>query len=71
MLELTRNGKMDALTVKIEPREGVEEADAAAAAKALQQCIKTRIGTSVGVELVPAESLERSQGKLKRLYDLR
>ncbi len=71
VLELTRNGKMDALTVKIEPREGVEEADAAAAAKALQQCIKTRIGTSVGVELVPAESLERSQGKLKRLYDLR
>ena len=71
VLELTRNGKMDALTVKIEPREGVEEADAAAAAKALQQCIKTRIGTSVAVELVPAESLERSQGKLKRLYDLR
>jgi len=71
VLELTRNGKMDALTVKIEPREGVEEADAAAAAKALQQCIKTRIGCSVAVELVPAESLERSQGKLKRLYDLR
>ena len=71
VLELTRNGKMDALTVKIEPREGVEEADAAAAAKALQQCIKTRIGCSVGVEVVPAESLERSQGKLKRLYDLR
>ena len=71
VLELTRNGKMDALTVKIEPREGVEEADAAAAAKALQQCIKTRIGCSVGVEVVPTESLERSQGKLKRLYDLR
>ena len=71
VLELTRNGKMDALTVKIEPREGVAEADALAAAKTLQQCIKTRIGTSVAVELVPAESLERSQGKLKRLYDLR
>ena len=71
VLELTRNGKMDALTVKIEPREGVEEADAVTAAKTLQQCIKTRIGCSVGVEVVPAESLERSQGKLKRLYDLR
>lgn len=71
VLELTRNGKMDALKVKIEPREGIAEADAEAAAKALQQCIKTRIGTSVAVELVPAESLERSQGKLKRLYDLR
>lgn len=71
VLELTRNGKMDALKVKIEPREGVSAADAEAAAKALQQCIKTRIGTSVAVELVPAESLERSQGKLKRLYDLR
>ena len=71
VLELTRNGKMDALTVKIEPREGVEEADAVTAAKTLQQRIKTRIGCSVGVEVVPAESLERSQGKLKRLYDLR
>ncbi len=71
VLELTRKGKMDALTVKIEPREGVSAAEAAAAAQTLQHHIKSRIGTSVGVELVPVESLERSQGKLKRVYDLR
>ncbi len=71
ILELTRKGKMDALTVKIEPREGVAEADAVLAAKTLQHHIKSRIGTSVAVELVPYGSLERSQGKYKRLYDLR
>ena len=32
---------------------------------------KNIFGTSVKVELVPEGSLERSQGKLKRLYDLR
>jgi phenylacetate-CoA ligase len=71
VLELTRKGKMDALTVKIEPREGVSHDEAIAAASTLQHHIKSRIGTSVKVELVPEGSLERSQGKLKRLYDLR
>lgn len=71
ILELTRNGKMDALTVKIEPREGVSDEVAQQSAKTLQHHIKSRIGTSVGVELVPHGSLERSQGKYKRLYDLR
>ena len=71
ILELTTQGKMDALTVKIEPREGVAEAAGHAAARELQEHIKNRIGTSVAVEAVPVGSLERSQGKLKRLYDLR
>lgn len=71
VLELTRNGKMDALTIKIEPREELQPEDSARAAKSLQQCIKTRIGCSVGVEIVPMHSLPRSEGKLKRVYDLR
>lgn len=71
ILELTRKGKMDALCVKIEPREGVSDASASEAIKTLQHHIKSRIGTSVGVELVACGSLERSQGKLKRVYDLR
>lgn len=71
ILELTRKGKMDSLKVKIEPREEATPEEAAADAKTLQHHVKSRIGTSVGVELVPAGSLERSQGKLKRVYDLR
>lgn len=71
IIELTRVGKMDSLTVKIEPREGSSEDEASWAANALQQGIKTRVGSSVGVELVECGSLPRSQGKLQRLYDLR
>jgi len=71
VLELTRNGQLDALTVKIEPREEVGDAQAAAAGEWLQQQIKTRIGTSVAVQTVAQGSLPRSEGKLKRLYDLR
>lgn len=71
ILELTRKGRMDCLTVKIESREDVGESDTAASVKRLQQHIKSRIGTSVTVEAVPHGSLPRSQGKLQRLYDLR
>jgi len=71
ILELTRKGKMDALTVKIEPREGVSHDDVEQSIKLLQQHIKTRIGTSVACIAVPSGSLPRSEGKLKRLYDLR
>src|SRR5690606_15792195 len=71
ILELTRNGNLDSLTVKIEPREEVTAADAQEALANLQRCIKTRIGVTVEVELVAPGTLARSQGKLKRLYDLR
>lgn len=71
VLELTRQNKLDVLTVKIEPREESSARESADAAAALQKCIKTRIGVSVGIAVVPYGSLERSQGKFKRLYDLR
>jgi len=71
ILELTRNGNLDSLRVKIEPREDVTAADAQEALANLQRCIKTRIGVTVEVELVAPGTLARSQGKLKRLYDLR
>lgn len=71
VLELSSAGKMDALTVKIEARENVEPAVAAQACAELRQQIKTRVGTSVVVELVPHNTLPRSEGKNNRLIDLR
>ncbi|MCR8671091.1 phenylacetate--CoA ligase PaaK [Agrococcus sp. HG114] len=71
ILELTRSGRMDALTVKIECEPGVPAESSEAAAKILQLRVKEHIGTSVGVEVVPAGSLPRSEGKYKRVYDLR
>ncbi|MDO8145398.1 MULTISPECIES: AMP-binding protein [unclassified Isoptericola] len=71
VLELTTRGRMDHLTVKIEARDGAAPREAEEGLLLLQQRIKDRIGTTLGVELVGTGTLPRSQGKLKRLYDLR
>jgi phenylacetate-CoA ligase len=72
-LELTRpeGQRMDQLTVKIERRESVTIESVAPAAKMLQQQIKIHVGSSCTVDVVEPGSLERSNGKLRRIYDLR
>ncbi len=72
-LELTcpAGQRMDKLTIKIEPRDGVSAADATAAAEQLRHQIKTHIGSTCDVAVVEQGSLLRSSGKLKRIYDLR
>ncbi|WP_104116113.1 phenylacetate--CoA ligase PaaK [Arthrobacter sp. B1805] len=72
-LELTRpeGQRMDRLTIKVEPREGVSAADATLAAEELRNLIKTHIGSTCTVAVVEQGSLVRSSGKLKRIYDLR
>lgn len=71
ILELTRRGRMDCLKVKIEPREGVSHEAVEQSLRTMRHHVKSRIGCSIDVEAVPHGSLPRSQGKLKRLYDLR
>ncbi|WP_125099335.1 phenylacetate--CoA ligase PaaK [Leucobacter chromiireducens] len=71
ILELSRRGTMDHLVVKIEPTVDAGPAAAEAALRLLQKRIKDRVGTTLGTELVACGSLPRSEGKLKRLYDLR
>ena len=71
ILELTKRGTMDHLTVKVEAREGASDEDAAAGLQLMQKRIKDRAGTTLGAELVDHGTLPRSEGKLKRLYDLR
>jgi phenylacetate-CoA ligase len=71
ILELTKPTRMDHLTIKIEPREGVVAPDAERARESLIERIKVQIGSTVDVILVEPGSLPRSEGKLKRLYDLR
>jgi phenylacetate-CoA ligase len=62
---------MESLTVKIERRGEVSVAAAAEGGKLLVRRIKESIGTSVQVSVVDPGTLPRSEGKLKRLYDLR
>ncbi|RLV64577.1 phenylacetate-CoA ligase [Streptomyces sp. CBMAI 2042] len=70
-LLLTRQGRLDALTVRAEARADATAADREKAAAAIAAAVKDGVGVSVGVEIVDPESLERSVGKIRRIVDLR
>jgi phenylacetate-CoA ligase len=70
-LRLTRQGRLDALTVLAEARPGTTPDQRAAAAQCVAAAVKDGIGVSVSVEVVAPETLERSVGKIKRIVDLR
>ncbi|MGW0422355.1 phenylacetate--CoA ligase PaaK [Streptomyces sp. NPDC003015] len=70
-LRLTREGRLDALTVRAEARPGATPEAREAAARAIAAAVKDGIGVSVAVEIVEPESLERSVGKIRRIVDLR
>ncbi|MGR3466992.1 MAG: phenylacetate--CoA ligase PaaK [Shimia sp.] len=65
-IELARAGAMDVMRVKVEGAPG-ETPDASA----LVARIKDIVGVSVDVEVGPPGSVERSQGKARRVVDLR
>ncbi|MCA6095414.1 phenylacetate--CoA ligase [Streptomyces sp. SCA3-4] len=70
-LRLTREGRMDHLTVRAEARPAATPEQRTAAAGEIARRVKDGIGVSVGVEIVDPETLERSVGKLKRIADER
>ncbi|WP_328375010.1 phenylacetate--CoA ligase [Streptomyces sp. NBC_00440] len=70
-LRLTREGRMDALTVRAEARPDATPEAREAAARSVAAGVKDSIGISVGVEVVDPDTLERSVGKFKRIVDLR
>ncbi|MGW9447282.1 phenylacetate--CoA ligase PaaK [Streptomyces sp. NPDC055632] len=70
-LRLTREGRLDALTVRAEARPDATAGERAEAARAIAAAVKDGIGVSVGVEVVDPETLERSVGKIRRIVDLR
>lgn len=70
-LELTTQGRLDALSVRVEARHDTTPERRAAAAAELVKAVKDGIGVSVTCEVVEPDSLERSVGKLQRLRDRR
>ena len=70
-LVVTRDGHLDALAVHCELREGGAD-DVDALARELQHRIKTYIGVTTAVTLLPAQGIERSlTGKARRVVDKR
>ncbi|UUX49886.1 phenylacetate--CoA ligase [Nisaea acidiphila] len=72
-IELTREGRMDTMTVICEATSDAagEEAHAAASAKELAHHIKSVIGVSARIVVGDPGSVERSQGKARRVVDKR
>ncbi|MFC4944112.1 phenylacetate--CoA ligase PaaK [Pseudonocardia sp. GCM10023141] len=68
---LTTEGRMDALTVRVESRPDTPAERRTIAASELVVAVKETVGVSVGCEIVEPETLERSVGKLQRLKDYR
>jgi phenylacetate-CoA ligase len=66
---LSRSGRLDELTVRVESRPGALDVDEAGAQ--LRAAVKNTIGVSVAVEVVPPEGVERSMGKMRRIVDQR
>lgn len=72
-LELTRQGRLDRLTVRAEARPAVRD-DAelrTTAATEIGRTVRDVVGVAVDVEIVDPDTLERSAGKLQRVKDLR
>ena len=71
-IELTREGRMDSMTVHVEcvPAQAADEARAASA-KELAHHIKSVIGVTARVNVTEPEGVARSQGKAVRVVDNR
>lgn len=68
VMELTKDGPMDHLSVLVEIQPGSREQDSAAR---LAHNIKSYVGVTVDVKIVPISTIERSIGKAKRVIDKR
>jgi phenylacetate-CoA ligase len=73
VLEVSREGHLDRLLVKVEPHPTVADQPAVAeqAGRDLQHLIKSYVGVSASVAVCPPGTIERSVGKAKRVIDRR
>ena len=68
---LSRDGRLDTMTVKVERRHGVEPVAAELAGRQLATLVKNTIGVSVAVAVIEPDGVERSVGKMRRIVDQR
>jgi phenylacetate-CoA ligase len=68
---LTRAGRLDAMTVRVEARPDCPPERRGEAAAEIATAVKNRVGVNVGVEVIDPDTLERSLGKLQRVIDKR
>jgi phenylacetate-CoA ligase len=70
-LVLSKHGRLDAMTVRVEARADCPAERRAAASTEVVTAVKQRVGVTVAVDVVDPDTLERSLGKLQRIIDRR
>ncbi len=70
-IELSKDGRLDRLAVRVERRADSETSVVTAASVALAAAVKDGIGVTVEVDVIEPNTLERSAGKLQRVVDRR
>ncbi|MER6978989.1 phenylacetate--CoA ligase PaaK [Streptomyces carpinensis] len=70
-IQLSRRGRMDHMTVRVEARSDCAPEQREAAAQLIARGVKDGVGVTVEVTIVEPATLERSLGKLRRVKDLR
>jgi len=68
---LTRPDRLDELQVLVESRGDLPEPEREEIAAGLRERVKSTIGVSVAVDVLPPESVDRSAGKFQRIVDHR
>ena len=71
VLEVTRPGQLDELDIVVETRTALEPGAATQLGKQAMHLIKSQVGVTARVRAVAPGSIERSQGKAKRVIDKR
>ena len=70
-VRLTRQDRLDRMTVRAEARPDASPDTRATAAAAIARAVKDGVGVTVEVEITDPDTLERSLGKLRRIVDER
>ena len=70
-IQICKKGHLDTLHIRAEMRRDVSETLTPQIAALLKAQIKTMVGISVMVEILPEGSLPRSEGKAQRVFDIR
>jgi phenylacetate-CoA ligase len=71
LIELTRPGRLDVVTLHVEARAGLSSDERESQARLLASWVRDMIGISVEPRVGEPGSLERSAGKANRVRDLR
>jgi len=71
VLEVSREGHLDVMTVHVEPAASAAHSSCESAARQLSESVKAFVGISVTVNVGGPGSIERSIGKAKRVIDRR